>query len=81
MLHKQQSLNDHRDSLFEPAQTMASTNLEVETREMTNNELGEYQNVPVYLTNKKFFRIPNAPSPYDDNCGNGQCPYNTNLNI
>ena len=41
--------------LFEPAQTRHQLIREVETREMNNNELSEYQNVPKYITNNTFF--------------------------
>ena len=70
-----------RSNELEPAQTMASTNLEISGVKETNNDDMGYQNVPRYITDYKKFQSSNGPDAFDNNCGGGLCPYNTNLNI
>ena len=69
-----------RSNDFEPAQTMASTNLDITNVKVEDNNV-EYQNAPKYITDYKKFQTSNGPDAFDNNCDSGLCPYNTNLNI
>ena len=78
-LSKLLEVQNNNDPEFEAAPTMASTNLEIEHREMTNNEI--YADSLSRNNNETYFNVKHVPKAFDSSCSGDQCPYNTNLPI